>query len=164
MHYPIYKFFIRRVIVPVEMAALVRDAGVNVVSNSNGDFVVEFPVRFGDKIRTQPEVSLWEQLALAAFLQKHWSDNSVSVSVTFDREAEGKDVVHALEYFQYQLKGVTFLPTSKHEQPYALMPYEGISEERFRELEGLVKKKKFNVGLLSDSEPGMFCDGDKCLK
>ena len=40
--------------------------------------VVEFPVDMGAGIRSLDAVSMWEQLALAAFLQRHWSDNQVS--------------------------------------------------------------------------------------
>lgn len=34
----------------------------------------------------------------------------VSCTITFDPETEGKHLTHALDYFQYQLKGVSFLP------------------------------------------------------
>ncbi|CAN0343381.1 unnamed protein product, partial [Phaeothamnion confervicola] len=46
--------------------------------------VVEVPVDVGAGVRTANEVSMWEQLSFAAFLQRHWSDNQVSCTVTFD--------------------------------------------------------------------------------
>lgn len=60
-----------------------------------------------------PELSVWEQLSLAAFLQKHWADNQVSCTVTFDPDTEREQLKPALELFQYQLKGVSFLPRMK---------------------------------------------------
>lgn len=75
--------------------------------------------------RRVADVSMWEQLALAAFLQRYWADNQarpaprcagtgpcagltappqVSCTVTFDPEAEGPQLHHALQFFQYQLK------------------------------------------------------------
>lgn len=34
----------------------------------------------------------------------------VSCTITFDPLKEGQHLAHALDYFQYQLKGVSFLP------------------------------------------------------
>lgn len=34
--------------------------------------------------------------------------------MTFDPETEGEHLKHALDYFQYQLKGVSFLPRMEH--------------------------------------------------
>jgi ribonucleoside-triphosphate reductase len=56
---------------------------------------------------------MWEQLSLAALLQRHWADNQVSCTVTFDPKTEAAQLEHALNYFQYQLKGVSFLPRAE---------------------------------------------------
>ncbi|MFS8159719.1 MAG: hypothetical protein ACMG6E_05810 [Candidatus Roizmanbacteria bacterium] len=77
-------------------------------------YVVEFPVSLGDKIRTLKDVTLWEQLQIASFIQKYWADNQVSCTVTFDPETEGKDLKNALDFFQYSLKGISFLPKTKN--------------------------------------------------
>lgn len=66
--------------------------------------VVTFPVEAGHSIRTLADVGMWEQFALAAFMQRYWADNQVSCTVTFDPVTEGPHIPHALEYFQYQLK------------------------------------------------------------
>ena len=60
----------------------------------------------GAGLRSLDAVPMWEQLALAAFLQRHWADNQVSCTVTFDPATEGPQLVPALEYYQYQLKGM----------------------------------------------------------
>lgn len=66
--------------------------------------VVSIPVDVGAGVRTLSEVPMWEQLSLAAFFQRHWADNQVSATVTFDPKTEAKQLPHALEHFQYQLK------------------------------------------------------------
>lgn len=73
---------------------------------------------------------MWEQLSIAAFLQRHWADNQVSCTVTFDPETEGPQLKHALDVFQYQLKGISFLPRMKA-GAFAQMPYEEITEEEY---------------------------------
>jgi len=39
--------------------------------------VAEFPIDSGEGVRTLDDVSMWEQLGLAAFLQRFWADNQV---------------------------------------------------------------------------------------
>ena len=72
--------------------------------------VVEVPVDVGEGIRTVGELSIWEQFSLAAFMQRHWADNQVSCTVTFDPESEGGQIPQVLNYFQYHLKGISLLP------------------------------------------------------
>jgi ribonucleoside-triphosphate reductase (thioredoxin) len=70
--------------------------------------IVSFPIDVGKGVRTVNEVSMWEQLSLAALLQRHWADNQVSCTVTFDPISEGIQIKYALDYFQYSLKGVRY--------------------------------------------------------
>ena len=49
--------------------------------------------------------------------------------MTFDNEREGHSIKHALDLFQYQLKGISFLPKSK--DTYPQMPYEEITEQEY---------------------------------
>lgn len=107
--------------------------------------VVEIPINAGHGLRKAKDISMWEQLNLAAFLQRYWADNQVSshlpfclfiyvnlqvsCTVTFDAEKEGPQLKHALDYFQYQLKGISFLPLSN--DSYAQMPYEEIDEATY---------------------------------
>jgi hypothetical protein len=115
MHYPISDYYIRRVVLAKNSpyVPLLVEAGYTIEDSAyeKTSCVVEIPVCMGEGIRKQSEVSMWEQLSLAAFLQKYWCDNQVSATVTFDPEKETKEMmVHALDYFQYQLKGISFLP------------------------------------------------------
>lgn len=46
--------------------------------NPEGTMVVEVPVDAGEGVRTAQDLSMWEQLSFAAFLQRYWADNQAS--------------------------------------------------------------------------------------
>lgn len=127
MHYPIHRFYIRRIVLAQNshFVKILKDAGYKVEDSAyepDVSAVVEIPVSMGSAVRKQNEVTMWEQLHLAAFLQKYWSDNQVSATITFDPETESNQIVNALNYFQYDLKGVSFLPaTSDNSCEYHLI-------------------------------------------
>jgi ribonucleoside-triphosphate reductase (thioredoxin) len=173
MHYPESRFYIRRVRLPAssDLIQPLQDAGYHVepAVHEKDTVVVSFPVDVGEGVRTLDKLSMWEQLSLAAFLQRHWADNQVSCTVTFDPLLEGSQLPAALEYFQYQLKGVSFLPRSTNEYPQ--MPYEACSEEAYHRM--VAKLRPLNLVDLRVAEqvasegeediPDKFCDSDVCL-
>jgi adenosylcobalamin-dependent ribonucleoside-triphosphate reductase len=135
MHYPESKYYIRRMRLSKnsDMLQSIIDAGYKVepaLSDPEHTLCVEIPVYVGE-CRTVSDVSMWEQLCLASFLQKHWSENSVSCTITFDPK-EGEQIEYALNYFQYQLKSVSFLP--KNQVVYQQAPYEPISKEQYESM------------------------------
>lgn len=46
--------------------------------NPESTVVVEVPVDAGEGVRTARDLSMWEQLSFAAFLQRFWADNQAS--------------------------------------------------------------------------------------
>lgn len=125
MHYPISNYYIRRIVLSNTsiFVKILQDAGYYVEPSAyskDTSSVVEIPVCVGKNVRKQHEVSMWEQMALAAFLQRYWSDNQVSATVTFNPLTEGDQLVPALNYYQYQLKGVSFLPNTQSSSEYHL--------------------------------------------
>ena len=105
---------------------------------------------------------MWEQLAQAAFMQKYWSDNAVSVTVTFDPETEGKDLERALDFYQYQLKGVSFLPRIS-EGAYKQMPYEKINKETYENMINKLSPLDFSsMTSASTAEIEKYCTNDVC--
>ena len=92
--------------------------------------VVFFPIHTDAK-RAEKEVSIYEKMDLAATAQFYWSDNSVSVTVTFDPETEGKHVETALNMFDGRLKTVSFLPMGN--AVYPQMPYTQITEAEYED-------------------------------
>lgn len=145
MHAPESRFYIRRVRIPKNATDLVESlafSGYHIepsATDPENTVVVEFPIDVGKGVRTSPEISMWEQLSLAAFLQRYWADNQVSCTVTFN-EKEKKDIKPALEHFQFLLKGVSFLPRLElGKTAYAQMPYEAITEEYYLNRKALLK-------------------------
>lgn len=170
MHYPESRFYIRRVRVSEhsDLVPALREAGypIEKAVGQEGTLVVEIPVDCGKGIRTLREVSMWEQLSLAAFLQEHWADNQVSCTVTFQPESESNQLEHALNYFQYKLKGVSFLPIAE-KGSYPQMPYEEISEEeyltRLSAIDTSITLRNHNRSE-QDFVPDRFCDSNGCMQ
>ena len=166
MHYPESRFYIRRIRASKhsELLEPLKRAGYTVepaFGSEDSTVVIEVPVDVGEGIRTASDLSIWEQFSLAAFLQRHWADNQVSCTATFDPETEADELPHVLNYFQYKLKGISLLP--RHELgAYKQMPYEAIDEKTYN-------KKLKKLGRLSfvgiegeEAEIDKFCNNDVC--
>jgi ribonucleoside-triphosphate reductase len=165
VHFPESRFYIRRMRLSKHshlLPALI-EAGYNIeptFGSEESTVVVEIPVDVGEGIRTLDEVTMWEQLSIAAFMQKYWADNQVSCTVTFDREKEGDQIANALTYFQYQLKGISFLPRDK--KAYRQMPYEAITEEKYNEMNSKLKPLNFGTVEGEVAEGEKYCANDVC--
>lgn len=165
VHYPESQYYIRRITLASNSPMLksLSDAGYKTepANNKDGSHVVEFPINSGVS-RTLKEVTIWEQLEIAAIMQQYWSDNGVSITVSFDPEnTTEKEIEKALDLYQFRLKAVSMLPRIKH-GAYPQMPYEEISKEEY-----IVRssKIKLDVAISNDSNNKMidrFCDGEAC--
>jgi adenosylcobalamin-dependent ribonucleoside-triphosphate reductase len=124
--------------------------------------VVFFPIK-SDAKRSEKEVSIYEKMALAAQAQRYWSDNSVSVTVTFDAEKEASSVGTALHMYDGQLKTVSFLPMGN--DVYPQMPYTQITEEEYTEYAMRLFPIDFSgvyAGLAIDAIGEAYCTTDAC--
>lgn len=131
------EYFLRRIRFAKDdpMVAQFAMAGYSVepASEAPGDTVViTFPVKSSAR-RSEAEVTLFEKASLAALLQRHWSDNGVSVTLSFDAETEGQHVASILAMYEGQLKTVSFLPMGG--KSYPQMPFSSSTEETYREAE-----------------------------
>ncbi len=74
---------------------------------------VEFPIRAphadDPNFASAGTVSMREQLATQAFLQRYWSDNAVSCTITF-RDAEKTQIAPLLTQFNREIKSTSMLP------------------------------------------------------
>jgi adenosylcobalamin-dependent ribonucleoside-triphosphate reductase len=125
--------------------------------------VVFFPIK-SDAKRSEKDVSIYEKVALAATAQRHWSDNSVSVTVSFNAEIEKDDVGTVLHMFDGQLKTVSFLPMGN--AVYPQMPYTQITEKEYEE-DGVMKLFPIDLkgvyeGMAADAVGEMYCTTDAC--
>jgi len=166
MHYPESRFYIRRMRLSKhsELLEPLKKAGYKLepaFGSEDTTMVVEVPVDVGEGIRTASELSVWEQFSLAAFLQRHWADNQVSCTATFDPETEADQLPHVLNYFQYKLKGISLLP--RHPLgAYKQMPYEAIDEKEYNKQVKKLGRLSF-VGVEGEeAEIDKFCNNDVC--
>ena len=130
--------------------------------DAKGTSVVFFPVK-SDALRSEKEVSIYEKIDLAATAQYEWSDNSVSVTVSFNPENESSDVKRVLHMYDGKLKTVSFLPSGNH--TYAQMPYTQITEEEYEEARMTLFPIDFKgvyAGMASDAIGEAYCTTDAC--
>ena len=163
IHYPESNYYIRRIRLSInsDLIPHLLEAGYKVepdVKEPNDTMVVEIPVAV-EGVRTVKDISMWEQLSIAAFMQEHWADNQVSCTITFNKK-EKEQISHALNYFQYKLKGVSFLPKVE-KLLYEQMPYEEISKEKYDELIKGIDLLSIS-GTKEKSVPERFCNNDTC--
>jgi adenosylcobalamin-dependent ribonucleoside-triphosphate reductase len=162
IHFPEDEYYIRRIRFSKSSPLLeaLAEAGYNIEDDaySPNTSVVEFPVREEFFTKGKKDVSMWEQLELAAQYQYYWADNAVSVTVTFKPE-EASQIKSALEMYETRLKAVSFLKLS--ENGYKQAPYEPISEEKYLEMSAKVKP----IHRIDTDEAGVgtkFCTNDTC--
>ena len=124
--------------------------------------VVFFPI-VSDAARAERDVTIFEKMSLAATAQRHWSDNSVSVTISFDPETESKHVGTVLHMYDGQLKTVSFLPSGNFTYPQ--MPYTQISEEEYNKDSMNIMPIDFEgvyAGMAADAIGESYCTTDAC--
>ena len=129
----------------------------------NTTSVVYFPIKSESK-RAEKDVSIYEKMALAAYAQRYWSDNSVSVTISFDPEKESSAVGTVLHLYDGQLKTVSFLPSGNFTYPQ--MPYTQITEEEYEE-QGTLRLFPIDfsgvyAGMAADAIGEAYCTTDAC--
>lgn len=92
----------------------------------SGAMIVEVPMQ-GPPVRTQNEVTMWEQAALTAACQADWADNSVSVSLRVHREKEGPQLGNLLHTYEGQFKSLSVMPYDEEGETYDQPPMEPIT-------------------------------------
>jgi adenosylcobalamin-dependent ribonucleoside-triphosphate reductase len=147
------------------MLHLFKAAGYKIEKDlvSANTSVVYFPVASGHK-RAEKQVSLFEKIGLAATAQKYWSDNGVSVTLSFDKETEKQFVAPALNMYEGQLKAVSFLPMGN--KTYPQQPYTEISREEYNSYVGTIGKIDWSAiydGVENlEAEGEAYCSTDAC--
>ena len=141
------------------LVPICKEAGYPIESDkySKTSVVISFPVHEKYYVRGKEDVSMWEQLELAAQMQYYWSDNSVSITVTFKPD-EASQIAEALSLYETRLKSVSFLPVEDH--GYEQAPYIKIDEKEYQKLVAKIKPLKIKENENEVQEK--FCDGEAC--
>jgi len=162
IHFPHSKYYIRRIRIreSSELIEIAKAAGYNIVKDkySKNTLLIEFPVKKENFTRGKKDVSIWEQAENAALYQKYWSDNQVSITVTF-REEEKKDIKYVLESYEDKLKAIAFLPLKEH--GYEQAPYEEITEQKYEEITKDLKPL-YLENVKEQARGQIFCDSEEC--
>lgn len=138
------------------------DAGYDVEPDnvSANTTVAYFPIHSDNK-RSEREVTIFEKIALASETQRYWADNSVSVTVSFDPETEGRHLPTVLKMYEGKLKTVSFLPMG---EVYPQQPYTQITKEQYESYVG--RLGKIDNALLyangKEAEGDRYCTTDVC--
>jgi ribonucleoside-triphosphate reductase len=162
IHYPEDEYYIRRIrfastsdlLPPLEAAGYKIEKD----SYSPNTMCVEFPVHEPLFKKGKRDISMWEQLEIAAQYQYYWADNSVSITVTFHPD-EADQIKDALEMYEARLKAVSFL--RYQETGYEQAPYEPITKEEYEKMiVGItpIQKIETNEGGVGSK----FCTNDTC--
>lgn len=161
-HYPEFNYYIRRIRIAKNSKLIPQlfEAGLEIEDDvmDPSSAVVSFPIH--NEGKSLNEVSIWEQVSLAVFLQRYWSDNQVSCTVTFKPE-EADQIKPILDFFKYDLKSISFLPKLEM-GAYAQMPYEAISKEKYKQMKSKMKGD-FSIQSFEDGKGEKFCNNDTCL-
>jgi hypothetical protein len=162
IHFPESEYYIRRIrfASSSEMLKQLESAGYHIEEDqySPNTMVVEFPVKEPYYDKGKKDVSIWEQLEIAAQYQHYWADNSVSITVTFN-DNEASQLKSALEMYETRLKAVSFL--KYQETGYVQAPYEPIDKETYDKK--IVKITPLSRINFNDGGSGSkFCTNDSC--
>lgn len=103
---------------------IVREAGYTVEKDAyaSNTFVVSFPIKLENCTKGKKDYSMWEQVALAVAIQRHWADNQVSCLVGDTKIAtnEGDITLKALAS-----KACRGIEASPPQGGYVVLPYKG---------------------------------------
>jgi ribonucleoside-triphosphate reductase (thioredoxin) len=132
------------------------------VTSPDTSVVVYFPIH-SDAVRSEKEVSIFEKAAMAVEAQRWWSDNGVSVTVSFDSENEAQHVPTILSMYDGQLKAISFLPMGN--VVYPQQPFTNINSSQYVEAESTLEKIDMSILYdqeVVDGEGEKYCTTDVC--
>ena len=162
IHFPEDEYYIRRIRFANDSKLLgaLEDAGYKMEPDSYtpNTTCVEFPVHEPHFQKGKRNVSMWEQLEIAAQYQHYWADNSVSITVTFT-EAEASQIKSALEMYETRLKAVSFLKYK--ETGYEQAPYEPITKKQYDKMVAKITPLT-KLETQEGGEGSKFCTNDSC--
>lgn len=123
--------------------------------------VVYFPV--ATEQRSEKDVTVFEKAHLATIAQRYWSDNSVSVTVSFDKRDESQHLNAIMHMFGAQLKTISFLPMGN--EVYPQQPYTEISRDEYLDYASTLKVIDWSpiYENYKDAEGERYCSNDTCM-
>lgn len=158
-------YYIRRIRMASSdaLVSLCKSSGFHVepVRNFDGTFnwdtvVVSFPCKVPEGTVCARDLTAVQQLEYAKWLQTHWADNSVSVTVYYRKPELPAIKTWLEENYDKNVKTISFLLHNEH--GFAQAPYEEITEQQYKDL---VKGTK-PICRLENDEGGSLADSLEC--
>lgn len=158
-------YYIRRIRMASEdkLVKLCKDSGYHVEPQKNFDgtanldtMVVSFPIRTPEGTVCAKDLTAIQQLEYSKWLQTHWADNSVSVTVYYRKEELPTIKEWLDQNYDKHVKTVSFLLHSEH--GFAQAPYEEISEDQFKAMSKISKP----ITRLDNDSGGELRDSLEC--
>jgi ribonucleotide reductase alpha subunit len=126
----------------------------------HGTLVVDFYVKAPDGSPVADEDwDTWKQLDIYKMAQKHWSDQSVSVSVYYNKNEINK-IKDWVQDNLKEVKSISFLCHNDH--GFAQAPKEKITKEQFEQLSEKIKPIDIDRIDEGDGLDGLECEGGIC--
>lgn len=168
--HPAYsRYCIRRVTLSADdpLVGMLRDAGYKMEPKiridgtyDHASMIVELPVTYGEETPCADEdFDTWKQLEILKMVQKHWSDNSVSVTVYYDQESLPKVKEWIAENLK-DLKTISFLLHQGH--GFVQAPWEPITKEQFDTYSAKLKPLNLKDLAVADDAQIDECSGGAC--
>jgi hypothetical protein len=122
--------------------------------------VAEFPCKVPETTPIGGNISAIEQLEMVKWLQKNWSDNSVSVTIYYKHEELEAIQTWLAENYKHNVKTVSFLLYQDH--GFVQAPYETITKEQYKEMvKGTTPITSVEIQE-DDMEESSGCEGGAC--
>jgi len=164
MHWPIYNRYIRRIRVGeyTPIVDILTKAGIPYEADvaSSNTLIFEFPVQTGAN-RGQRDITMWQKGAMVQMLQRHWADQMVSNTITFDPKTEAAQIEDFLSLTLPNVKSYSLLPETE-EGAYAQMPYEQITKVEYDKRAKAITDIDWSTFGGSDGQDSKFCSNEEC--
>jgi ribonucleoside-triphosphate reductase len=168
--HPAYsQYCIRRVTIAANdpLAGLLKEAGHHLEPKQlldgtldHGSLIVEFPVHYNDSTPcADNDFDTWKQLEVLKMVQKHWSDNSVSVTVYYDKD-NLKEVKDWVTENLSEIKTISFLLHQGHGFPQA--PWQPITEAEYNKMVASLKPLSLDHLAVADDVQVDECASGVC--
>ena len=141
------QYYIRRITIAAEskLIDVCKNHGYHVEFKENFDgtldrtsMIVEFPCAYPDGVVSADDMTVFEQLDTVKFMQKNWSDNSVSVTAYYNMGDLPELRKYVEDNFKDNFKTLSFLLKGSA-SGFKQLPYESISKDRYEYLNSLTK-------------------------
>lgn len=179
IHYPMGQYYLKRMRIATNdpLVQWAKDSGYHVEGaivfeeDKHGNWVqarsettsiIEFPVKYPYTVTPRDRVPVSKQHNLIAQIQKYWSDNQVSATVTYHEHEidEIKDFVYYASRNPI-VKSISYLKNDCNDYPQ--MPESKLTEERYEAIMGKIKDIPIESYLAGQREKGESgCTNDTC--